>query len=54
MKTKKEIQEKIKQIKSDDRYKYPRAQINVNVYLALLQTLWAGKIEALKWVLDQE
>lgn len=52
MKTKKEIEDKIKEIESDERLGYPPAQIQTNAPLSLVQTELESKLRALKWVLQ--
>ena len=51
MKTKKEIEEKLADIKSDERLSYPPATIDINAPLALIQLSMECKIDILKWVL---
>ncbi len=51
MKTKKEIEEKLADIKSDERLGHPPATIDSNAPLALIQLSMECKIDILKWVL---
>ena len=51
MKTKKEIQEKLKEIESDERLSYPPASIFLNAPLALIQIELETKARTLKWIL---
>ena len=52
MKTKKEIEEMLKSIMSDERLSYPTATIDINAPLALIQLSLESKRDILKWVLD--
>lgn len=51
MKTKKQIEEKIKEIEADERYKASPAVLDVNAPLALIQIGMESQVRALKWVL---
>ncbi len=51
MKTKKEIEEKLAEIKSDERLGYPPATVDINAPLALIQLSIESQIDILKWVL---
>jgi hypothetical protein len=53
MKTEKEIQKMIDEIKSDERLSYPPANVFSNAPLALIQMGEEAKLHALEWVLDQ-
>ena len=52
MKTKEQIEEKIKEIESDERLSYPSATIDVNAPLALIQLEMETKLKMLKWILE--
>ncbi len=54
MKTKEQIEEKIKEIESDERLSYPLATIEINAPLALIQLEMETKLKMLKWVLYEE
>ena len=54
MKTQKEIEEKIKELESDERLSYPTATIDINAPLALIQLRLESKIAALKWAVKSE
>jgi hypothetical protein len=54
MKSKKEIRQKIAEIKRDNRYKAPPAQVQINAPLALIQVSLGSHIQALEWVLDDK
>jgi len=51
MKTKKEIQEKLDEIKSDERLSYPAATIDINAPLALIQCGLEHQVSILEWIL---
>jgi hypothetical protein len=51
MKTKKEIEDAIKQLRSDERLSYPTAMVHENAPLALMQLELETRIKTLKWVL---
>ena len=51
MKTKEQIQAKINEYKSDERYNYPPATIEINAPLALIQLGMESKVSILEWVL---
>ena len=53
MKTREEILEYIEKLESDDRYKAPKAVIQINAPLALMQLSIGTKIDVLKWVLSE-
>ena len=51
MKTKKEIEKKMKEIEADKRINYPTATISENAPLALIQLHLETQRDVLKWVL---
>ena len=51
MKTKKEITDKIKELKANNKLKQPTATIAINAPLALCQLELESEIKALEWVL---
>ena len=51
MKTKQEIQKEIRRIKSDERWSYPPAMVQVNAPLALIQMGMKARVEALEWAM---
>jgi len=51
MKTKKEVEKKLKEIEADERINYPAATIAENAPLALLQLHLETQRDVLKWVL---
>lgn len=53
MKTKKEIADKIASIKTDERYNYPPASVQINAPLALIQVGMKAEVKALEWVLGE-
>ena len=53
MKTEKEIRDEIKLIKSDERYGYAPALVQVNAPLALIQVAMKNRVLMLEWVLDE-
>jgi hypothetical protein len=54
MKTKKEIEDRIKEIQSDERISYPTANVFVNAPLALIQTGLESTLATLKLVLGEK
>lgn len=54
MQTEVEIKKKLKKILSDERLKYPSANIQINAPLALIQLELETKRDILRWVLKQE
>ncbi|MBT6051745.1 MAG: hypothetical protein HOG49_33495 [Candidatus Scalindua sp.] len=54
MKTKKEIQDKLKELKGDERLGYPAATVFANAPLALIQLGLESEIGILKWVLKDK
>lgn len=52
MRTREEIEAKLKEIMSDERLGYERASIFSNAPLAIIQTHLAAQVSALRWVLD--
>jgi len=54
MKTKQQIEGEIAIIEADERYNYPPANIQINAPLALIQTVMESRVQALKWVLENE
>lgn len=53
MKTEEEIQDKINEIQSDERFNYEPANVLTNAPLALIQTDMEAKFKALNWVLGK-
>lgn len=51
MKTRKEIIDKIRELKMDNKLKQPSATIEINAPLALCQLELESEIKALEWVL---
>lgn len=51
MKTKKEIEAKLKKVESDERLNYPPADVFSNAPLALTQVALKNQRDTLKWVL---
>ena len=54
IKSKKEIEKKIKEIEADDRFQAPPAIVDINAPLALVQVDLKAKHNMLKWVLAKE
>ncbi len=54
MKTKKEIEEKLKKVESDERLHYPSADVFTNAPLALIQVELESQRDILKWILNHE
>ena len=54
MKTKKEIEARIKETNDDDRMKADPAEVFSNAPLALIQTNYEGQLQALEWVLKEK
>lgn len=54
MRSEKEIEDRIKEITSDERYNYPPATIQTNAPLALIQLEMETKVTTLKWVLNSK
>ena len=52
MKTKTEIEKKLKETESDERLGYPTATVFANAPLALIQTQLETLRSTLKWVLE--
>lgn len=52
MRTKDEVTEKLRELKSDERLGYPYATIAENAPLALVQTSLKSQARALRWILD--
>lgn len=52
MKTKREIENRLQKIKSDERLKYPPASVRTNPLLALAQVELEAEISSLEWVLE--
>lgn len=53
MKRKEEIEERLAELKADERLGYPPANVNVNAPLALIQVALKNEIMALSWVLKE-
>lgn len=51
MKKKAEILKEIQRIKTDPRFNYPPALVDVNAPLALIQVYQKARVEALEWAL---
>lgn len=49
-----DLEERVEDIESDDRYKKGEdaADVQVNAYLALMQTEWSGELKGLKRALN--
>ena len=54
MKTKKEIEKKLKKVESDERLHYPTADVFSNAPLALIQVSLESQRDILKWILSNE
>ena len=53
MKTKQEIEERLKKVQSDVRLTYPAANVFSNAPLALIQTSLEQEVSVLSWVLKE-
>lgn len=51
MKTKQELEAKLKEIEEDERLNYPLATITINAPLALIQLGLTSKADILRWIL---
>ena len=54
MKTKEQIEKKVRELESDPRMGYKMASIEINAPLALIQCSIGSIIDILKWVLEEE
>lgn len=52
MKSKKLIEEKLKEVESDERLSSPPALVQINAPLALIQVDLKARVQILKWILE--